>query len=84
MNRFSEDTLDKYASSLNRLCYYLGLNSPLMKDMMVSRCIQYTEYIDMELEKYGIHKPLDEVKRQYFKTLGLPEGAVNKSYLFPE
>lgn len=76
-----EVVLDRYGSSLNGLCYYLGLNSSLMKDMMVSRCIQYTEYIDIELEKYGVHKPLDETKRRYFKTLGLPEDAVTRTYL---
>lgn len=82
--RDREIVLDRYASSLNGLCYYLGLNSPLMKDMMVSRCIQYTEYVDIELEKYGIHKPSNETKRRYFKTLGLPESAVNESYLSPK
>ncbi len=68
--------LDRYGSSLNGLCYFLGLKSPLMKDMMISRCVQFTEYVDMELEKRGIGKLSDETKRKYFKTLKLPEDAV--------
>lgn len=73
--------LDRYGSSLNGLCYYLGLNSQLMKGMMISRCVQYTEYIDTALKKLGFGKPPDETKLGYFKTLGLPEGAVAESYL---
>lgn len=76
-----EIVLDRYGSSLNGLCYYLGLNSILMKDTMIFRCIQFTEYIDIELEKLGIKKPPDEIKRKYFKTLDLPEDAVNKRHL---
>lgn len=76
-----EIVLDRYGSSLNGLCYYLGLNSTLMKDTMIFRCIQFTEYVDIELEKCGIKKPSDEIKRQYFKTLDLPEEAVAKTYL---
>jgi hypothetical protein len=55
-----------------------------MKGMMVSRCVQLTEYVDIELLKRGFQKPSDEIKQRYFKTLGLPETAVNESCLFPE
>jgi len=78
-----EIILDRYGTSLYGLCYYLGLNSELMKGMMINRCLQFTEYIDIELDKHGIEKLPDSQKIQYFKTLGLPEDAVNKSCLFP-
>lgn len=73
--------VDRYGSSLNGLCYFLGLNSQQMKEMMVSRCVQYTEYVDIALQKKGFEKPTDETKRLYFKTLGLPEDAVTQSHL---
>lgn len=78
-----ETVLEKYGSSLNGLCYYLGLNSQSMGGMMVSRCVQFTEYVDIELQKRGLNTPSDETKRRYFKTLGLPESAVGESYLCP-
>lgn len=71
-----ETVLDRYGSSLHGLCYYIGLNSQDMKRMMVSRCVQFTDYVDIELEKYGFKKPSDEIKRRYFKTLGLPANTV--------
>ena len=71
-----EMVLDRYGSSLHGLCYYIGLNSQDMKRMMVSRCVQFTDYVDIELEKYGFKKPSDEIKRRYFKTLGLPANTV--------
>lgn len=73
--------LDRYGSSLNGLCYFIGLNSRNMKGMMVSRCIQFTEYVDIALKKRGFSKPSDDTKRRYFKTLGLPEKAATESYL---
>lgn len=73
--------LDRYGSSLNGLCYYLGLNSQKMKGTMVFRCVQFTEYIDLEIEKRGFKKPSDNIKRGYFKTLGLPENAITETYL---
>lgn len=68
-----EKVLDRYGSSLHGLCYYLGLNSQRMKGMMVSRCLQFTEYVDMELRKNGVEQISIETKRGYYKTLGLPE-----------
>jgi len=68
-----EIVLDRYGSSLNGLCYYLGLNSQHMKGMMVSRCVQFTEYVDIELQKCGVERLSAETKQRYFKTLGLPE-----------
>lgn len=67
-----ETVLDRYGSSINGLCYYLGLNSPEMKGMMVLRCLQFVEYVDIELHKRGFNKPSDDIKRSYFKTLGIP------------
>lgn len=80
-NTDREIILDRYGSSLNGLCYYLGLNSQRMKGTMVFRCVQYTEYIDIALQKKGFKKPADEIKKRYFQTLGLSENAVNESYL---
>jgi len=76
-----EVVLDRYGSSLNGLCYYIGLNSPTMKGTMVLRCLQFVEYVDIELQKRGFDKPSDDVKRGYFKTLDLPETAVNETRL---
>jgi len=73
--------LDRYGTSINGICYYLGLNSQIMKDTMVSRCVQFTEYIDLELENRGFKKPADDIKRSYFKRLGLPEEAVSEKHL---
>jgi hypothetical protein len=75
--------LDRYGSSLNGLCYFLGLNAQKMKGMMVLRCVQFTEYVDLALQSHGFHKPTDETRQRYFKTLGLPETAVSESYLRP-
>lgn len=71
-----EAILDRYGSSIHGLCYYIGLNSRHMKGMMVLRCVQFTDYVDIELEKHGFKKPSDEIKRCYFKTLGLPANTV--------
>jgi hypothetical protein len=76
-----EKVLDRYGSSLHGLCYYLGLNSQQMKGMMVSRCVQFTEYVDIELRKNGAGEIPIETKRRYFKTLGLPEEAASESHL---
>lgn len=71
--------LDRYGTSLHGFCYFLGINTLQIK--MVSRCIQFTQYVDLELEKCGFGKPPDDVRRGYFRTLGLPENAVTKNYL---
>lgn len=73
--------VDRYGTSINGICYYIGLNSGLMKKQMVSRGVQFTEYIDLELNRRGFEKPSNEIKKGYFKTLGLPESAVEESYL---
>lgn len=80
-NKARDTVLDRYGSSIHGLCYFLGLNAQNMKGMMVSRCVQFTEYIDRELQKRGFAKPPDDVKRRYFTTLGLPEDAVTENYL---
>ena len=49
-----------------------------MKDLMISRCIQFGEYIDIALANRGAAPLSDELKRKYFRTLGLPEDAVGK------
>ncbi len=76
-----DTVLDRYGSSIHGLCYFLGLNTQPMKGMMVSRCVQFTEYVDLELQKRGFGMPADDVKRRYFKTLGLPENAVAERHL---
>jgi hypothetical protein len=76
-----EKVLDRYGSSLHGLCYYLGLNSPEMSKMMVSRCIQFTEYVDIALKDYGAAPLPPEEKKRYFQYLKLPEEAVGVSYL---
>lgn len=76
-----DTVLDRYGSSIHGLCYFLGLNAHPMKGMMVSRCLQFTEYVDLELRKRGFDGPADDVKRRYFRTLGLPENAVAESHL---
>ena len=73
--------IDRYGSSLNGLCYFLGLNSASMKGSMIFRCVQFTEYVDLELESRGFKKPSSDIKRGYFKLLDLPENAVNENYL---
>jgi len=57
------------------------LNSQSMKGTMVSRCIQFTEYIDFELKNRGFEKPANDIKKRYFRTLGLPENAVEEKYI---
>jgi hypothetical protein len=52
-----------------------------MKGMMVSRCVQFTQYVDIELEKRGVTKPSDDIRRGYFQTLGLPDNAITENYL---
>ncbi len=74
-DRDRDIVLGRYGSSLNGLCYFLGLNSQHMKGTMVSRCMQFTEYVDLELEKHGFKKPSDETKQRYFMTLGLSKNA---------
>lgn len=76
-----EKVLDRYGSSLHGLCYYLGLNSPEMSEMMVSRCIQFTEYVDIALKDYRAAPLSPEEKKRYFQYLKLPEEAVDVSYL---
>ena len=73
--------IDRYGSSIYGICYFLGLNSQLMKGTMVSRCIQFTEYIDIGLENNGFAKPSNDIKRGYFKFLKLPESAVDDKHL---
>ena len=80
-DRDREIILDRYGSSINGICYYLGLNSQSMRGTMVSRCIQFTEYIDLELKNRGFEKPANDIKKGYFKTLGLPENAVEEKYI---
>lgn len=63
--------LDRYGSSINGICYFMGLNSQKMRGFMVMRSIQFTECVDIELAKYGIQAPTDDIKAIYFKTLGL-------------
>jgi len=78
-----EQALDVFGSSINGICYYCGLNTAYMKQMMVIRRVQFTEYVDIELENRGFTKPLKQTKEQYFKVLGLPEDGVRESWLFP-
>jgi hypothetical protein len=73
--------LDRYGTSLHGFCYFLGLNTQPMKGMMVSRCVQFTQYVDIELEKRGVTKPSDDIRRGYFQTLGLPDNAITENYL---
>lgn len=71
-----EKVLDRWGSSLHGLCYYLGLHSQEMKGMMVSRCIQFTEYVDLSLKERGA-KPLPpELKKEYFRILHFPEESI--------
>jgi hypothetical protein len=79
-----ETFLDRYGSSLNGLCYFLGLTGGPMKDATVLRCVQFTEYVDIELQKHGATKISDDIKRGYFKLLGLPEATVNECCLRPQ
>ncbi|OGX33583.1 MAG: hypothetical protein A3I43_01300 [Omnitrophica WOR_2 bacterium RIFCSPLOWO2_02_FULL_50_19] len=76
-----EKVLDRYGSSLHGLCYFIGLNSPLMKGMMISRCIQYTQYVDRALEKYGANPLPVSLKREYFEKLRLPVDAAEENRL---
>lgn len=76
-----EKVLDRYGSSIHGLCYFIGLNSSLMKDMMVSRCIQYTQYIDLALERYGVNPVSPALRREYFEKLRLPIEAVEENRL---
>lgn len=73
--------LDRYGSSIYGLCYFLGLGCKSMKNSMIFRCVQFTEYVDYELEKRGFQKPSNDIKRGYFKLLDLPEDAVDEKYL---
>jgi hypothetical protein len=80
-DRDSNSALDKFGSSMHGICYYAGLNTAQMKGMMVIRCVQFTEYVDIELKKRGFNPPPLGVKRDYFEVLGLPEDALHESYL---
>jgi hypothetical protein len=52
-----------------------------MSGAMVSRCIQFAEYVDIALKERAV-KPLpSEEKRRYFQYLKLPGEAVGVSYL---
>ncbi len=73
----NEKFLDTYGDSLYGFCYCIGLNGSLMSGMMISRCVQYTQYIDEELDKYGFKMPSNEIRRGYFRALGLPENSVS-------
>jgi len=73
--------LDRYGSSLHGLCYYLGLNSESMKGALVSRCLQFIEYMDIELDKRKVPKLSRELKEQYFEFLKLPVDEIGKSRL---
>ena len=68
-----EKFLDRYGDSVHGFCYFLGLNSPLMKGMMVSRCVQYIQCMDKYLDKFGVNSPPNEVRSGYLKTLGIPD-----------
>jgi hypothetical protein len=76
-----EKVLDRYGSSLHGLCYFIGLNSSPMKGMMVSRCIQFTEYIDLALKEHGAKSLPVEMKKDYFEKLRLPVDAAEESRL---
>lgn len=71
-----EKFLDTFGSSRHGLCYFLGLNK--LQIRMVSRSLQFIEYMDIALAKRGIVRPPDDLRRGYLKALGLPEDAVTE------
>ena len=52
-----------------------------MSEMMVSRCIQFTEHVDIALKDHGAAPLPPQEKKRYFQHLKLPEEAVGVSYL---
>ncbi len=82
--------LATYGTSLHGICYAMGL-ATFGGGLIVSRCVQFTQYVDIEFERYndmefgraGFLPPATEMKRGYFKALKLPEYAVDKDFLHP-
>jgi hypothetical protein len=86
-----QHVLDTYGTSLHGIGYFMGIYTPPIRGMIVSRCIQFTQYVDLffescvdtEFGRAGFTPPSREMKRGYFKALGFPEDAVDKDYLHP-
>ena len=73
---FKEKTVQKIkicCESLHGICYLVGLDSPFGYDLQISRCLQFTYYIDMELERRGFPRLAYHEKLRILEPLELAE-----------
>ncbi len=57
LRKFKEKTVRKIqicCKSLHGVCYLVALDGPSGHGLMASRCLQFTYYIDRELERNGV------------------------------
>ncbi|MDP3934915.1 MAG: hypothetical protein Q8Q46_01700 [Candidatus Giovannonibacteria bacterium] len=76
LKKFKEKTVQKInicCESLHGVCYLVALDGPAGRGLMVSRCLQLTCYIDMELEKRGFAKLAYNEKLKVLEPLELAD-----------
>jgi len=59
LKKFKDKTVRKIqicCKSLHGVCYLVALDGPSGQGLMITRCLQFTYYIDTELEKSGFAK----------------------------
>ena len=76
LKKFKEKTVQKInicCESLHGVCYLVALDGPSGRGLMVSRCLQLTYYIDMELKKRGFAKLAYNEKLKILEPLELAD-----------
>jgi len=69
-------TKARFCSTIEGVCYYLGMEFGVLRGAPIFRCVQFTQYVDEELYNRGFNKQSIETKRRLFKELGLPEDSM--------
>lgn len=76
LKKFKEKTVQKIkicCESLHGVCYLVALDGPSGHGLMASRCLQFTYYIDRELEKVGFAKLVYDEKLKILEPLELAD-----------
>ena len=71
LSEASRKKVTECCQSIQGACYFAGIELGKIKGFMVFRCLQFTQYMDRELEMKGFKSQSLESKKQALKALDL-------------
>lgn len=74
--------LKKYCTSIENVCYAVGLNSTLMQNTIILRCAQFLAMIDRKLHSNGIPPCSDAKKRMAYAANNMLEEFMRNPIIF--